>query len=67
MRPASWNVVRALADQRVAAGVEVEVVAAELGDVHEAVDREAVERDEQPKLVTPLIVPSNSSPTRSCM
>ena len=37
----------ALADQRVAHGVEVEIVAAELGDVHEAVDVEAVERHEQ--------------------
>ena len=48
MRPASWNVrPDALADQRVRAGVEVEVVAAELGDVHEPVDGEAVERHEQ--------------------
>ena len=47
-RPASWNVAAAaLADERVARRVEVEVVAAELGDVHEAVDVEAVERHEE--------------------
>ena len=46
-RPASWNTrPAALADHRVAPGVEVEVVAAELGDVDEAVDVEVVERDE---------------------
>ena len=37
----------ALAEELVARGVELEVVAAELGDVHQAVDEVVVERDEK--------------------
>src|SRR5262245_2722184 len=37
---------RPLADQRVPGRFEMEVIATELGHVHEAVDREVVERDE---------------------
>ena len=48
----------ALAVHRVMHGVEMEVVVAELGNVHQAVDVETVQRDEQTKCVTPLIVPS---------
>src|SRR5690349_16915883 len=36
----------ALAEQLVAVGVELEVIAAELGDVHQAVDEVVVEGDE---------------------
>src|SRR5262245_9442437 len=39
----------ALADERVSRCIEMEVVATELGHVHEAVDREIVERDEDPE------------------
>src|SRR5215207_6404604 len=40
----------ALADEGVPPGVEMKVVAAELGDVHETVDGKSVERDEETEI-----------------
>jgi hypothetical protein len=68
MRPASWKIrPAAFADHGMTSGIEMEVVASKLGHVHEAVDVEAVESDEDAEARDAADRAVEASPTLSCM